>query len=242
MKKILILVSVILIVIGIFLSLFALYKCDFNFSKFEKEQYTLKYKHSDKRFNVIDIRVSDFNIEITPSATDECKVYYPESEYTDFDIEFTDNKLSVTELHDAPWYVDWFNIGNNKKITVELPQREYKSISIDSTSGNILMNNEAFSESIKIKATSGNIKLNNTKSLGTANLTATSGNIFLSDFDAENINIKVTSGNIKGNLLSDKIFVTKSTSGNISVPKTEGGGTCKIITTSGNISVSISDK
>ena len=46
--------------------------------------------------------------------------------------------------------------------------------------------------------------------------------------DAAEIFVKTTAGNVTVSLLTDKVFVTKTDTGNINVPKIADGGKCEI--------------
>jgi hypothetical protein len=51
--------------------------------------------------------------------------------------------------------------------------------------------------------------------------------------------MKANTGDIRGSLLSEKIFITKTTTGSVRVPSTASGGTCELITGTGDITVTI---
>ena len=46
--------------------------------------------------------------------------------------------------------------------------------------------------------------------------------------DAAEIFVKTTTGNVTFSLLIDKVFITKTDTGNINVPKIADGGKCEI--------------
>ena len=68
---------------------------------------------------------------------------------------------------------------------------------------------------------------------------STSGGVELDGCDGGAIYIETSSGSVKGTLLSDKIFITDTSSGRVDVPRSSVGGECEIITTSGNIVIKI---
>ena len=68
---------------------------------------------------------------------------------------------------------------------------------------------------------------------------STSGGVALEDCDGGAIRLESTSGSVKGTLLSDKIFITDSTSGSVNIPRSSAGGECEITTTSGSIEIRI---
>ena len=85
----------------------------------------------------------------------------------------------------------------------------------------------------------GDFSLKNVISSEKFDFKRSTGNITFKNCDANEIFIKTDTGDVKGNLLSDKIFFTSSSTGKISTPKTTKGGKCKISTNTGNITINI---
>ena len=65
------------------------------------------------------------------------------------------------------------------------------------------------------------------------------GDITFDKCDASDIYIKTSTGDVKGTLLTEKVFYTQTSTGNIDVPKTVNGGRCEITTSTGNIKINI---
>ena len=63
------------------------------------------------------------------------------------------------------------------------------------------------------------------------------GDIKLDKSDAAEIFIKTSTGNVTGTLLTEKVFITQTSTGNIKVPKSIKGGRCEITTSTGNIKI-----
>ena len=70
---------------------------------------------------------------------------------------------------------------------------------------------------------------------GDISVERSTGDVKLRRFDAANISIKTTTGTVKGDILSPKIFLTETSTGNIRVPRSTSGGKCKITTSTGDI-------
>ena len=85
----------------------------------------------------------------------------------------------------------------------------------------------------------GNVLLNNVIASETYAIERSTGNVRLDGCDAAELFIKTDTGNVTGTLLSEKIFITETSSGRIRVPKTTTGGKCEIITSTGNIGIDI---
>ncbi|MBE6718247.1 MAG: DUF4097 domain-containing protein [Ruminococcaceae bacterium] len=111
---------------------------------------------------------------------------------------------------------------------------------------------------IKINVSTGNTNLEKIKCKSVISNGST-GNIFLKDViaeekfsikrdtgyvkfekcDASKIYVTTDTGNVTGSLLSDKVFIIETDTGNINVPKTSVGGRCEITTDTGDIKISI---
>ena len=68
------------------------------------------------------------------------------------------------------------------------------------------------------------------------------GNVSFDCCDAGEIFVTTDTGHVKGTLLSEKVFIPRSKTGKIDVPKTTSGGVCEITTDTGNIMINISPR
>lgn len=92
---------------------------------------------------------------------------------------------------------------------------------------------------ITTQSTSGRIELTDVIAEGSLHAKSISGGVALDGCDGGDIRIETTSGSVKGSILSDKTFMTHSTSGDVKVPRCAGGEKCEITTTSGSIVLEI---
>ena len=97
-----------------------------------------------------------------------------------------------------------------------------QNATVYSTSGSVAASDLIASESIHMEAVSGSLKLLRS--------------------DAKTLWIKTVSGDVTGTLCTEKVFVTHTTSGNVSVPDTAAGGTCEVRTVSGSITFDVPDR
>lgn len=136
-----------------------------------------------------------------------------------------------------------------------------QELNISSTSGDVIINNISATESINASSVSGEIDLSNVKgkeifantisggimladTVASQKLKAnsTSGEIDLKRCDAKNIVLDTVSGEISGTLLSNKQFITETTSGTVNVPQSISNEECRITTVSGDIYIKIADQ
>ncbi len=81
----------------------------------------------------------------------------------------------------------------------------------------------------------GDIYLKNVNATEKISIKRSTGNVRFDGSDATEIFVKTGTGDVGGSLLSEKVFITKTSTGSINVPKTTTGGKCEIITSTGNI-------
>ena len=70
-------------------------------------------------------------------------------------------------------------------------------------------------------------------------LSRTTGDIRFTRCDAAELAVKTTTGDVKGSLRTPKIFLASATTGDIRVPASTEGGTCKITTNTGDIEITV---
>ena len=90
-----------------------------------------------------------------------------------------------------------------------------------------------------LETETGDTVLKNVKALEKLSLKSSTGDVKLEACDAGEIYAKTSTGDISGSLLSEKIFITKTSTGDVDVPKTVSGGRCEIITSTGDIKFGI---
>lgn len=112
------------------------------------------------------------------------------------------------------------------------------SIDLSTSSGKTKVSDVACSR-IESSGSSGGIELSALTATERLFVKTSSGTVRLNGCDAGKLEIKTSSGNVVGTLLNDKVFIVKTSSGDISVPQTTSGGVCKITTSSGNIKITI---
>ncbi len=81
----------------------------------------------------------------------------------------------------------------------------------------------------------GNVSLKDVIAAENVSVERSTGNVVFDNSDAAEIYVKTSTGNVSGSFLTEKGFVTETSTGKVSVPKTASGGKCEIITSTGDI-------
>lgn len=121
---------------------------------------------------------------------------------------------------------------------IRLSGTQCQNAQIDTTSGDIQLS-EIQCQNAEIGTTSGSVRLTDLTAAEAIHAQSVSGNLTLQRCDAASLWFSSTSGDIFGSLLTEKQFEIDTTSGDIRVPDTSWGGTCKASTVSGDIEFSI---
>jgi DUF4097 and DUF4098 domain-containing protein YvlB len=94
-------------------------------------------------------------------------------------------------------------------------------------------------KNLTAKGNTSDFAMDNVIAVEKFSVTTNTGDIFFQRCDAASLFMKANTGDIRGSLLSEKIFITKTTTGSVRVPSTASGGTCELITGTGDITVTI---
>ena len=89
------------------------------------------------------------------------------------------------------------------------------------------------------KGSTGNITLKNVIAKEKFTITRSTGDVKFDSCDASEIFVEVDTGDIKGSLLSEKVFIAKSDTGRVNVPKTTSGGKCELYADTGDIKITV---
>ncbi len=94
-------------------------------------------------------------------------------------------------------------------------------------------------KSVISSGTTGDVSLNNVVAADKLSIKRSTGDIRFDASDGAEIFVETDTGDVSGTLLSEKVFITETSTGRISVPKSVMGGRCEIVTETGDIAVLI---
>lgn len=94
-------------------------------------------------------------------------------------------------------------------------------------------------QSLTSSGNTGDISLKNVIATETISIKRTTGDVELEDCDAAELCISTDTGDVQGSLLSEKVFIVHTRTGEFDVPKTTSGGKCEVTTSTGDIEFEI---
>ena len=119
---------------------------------------------------------------------------------------------------------------------ITLTEIKCSSFSQSSSTGDLRISN-AECETFNSSASSSKLCMTSLIVSGTLTAERDSGDVTLDGCDANEIFITTDTGDVRGTLLTDKVFITRTDTGEIDVPETITGGKCKITTDTGDIKI-----
>ena len=111
-------------------------------------------------------------------------------------------------------------------------------INIETDTGKVNLSDVTCTDFIA-ESDTGTITLKNVVATGSLSVKSDTGDVRFEGSDAAQISVKTSTGDVTGTLLSEKVFITETSTGRISVPKTISGGKCEIITATGDIEIDV---
>lgn len=133
-----------------------------------------------------------------------------------------------------------------------------KAIDCKTTTGDIRMTNIACEGDVRVKVSTGeaflegltaasftsegstgDIVLQDVLAKGCISIERSTGDVALRNSDAAEVWVKTSTGDVTGTLRTEKIFVTKTSTGDVLVPDSSSGGKCEITTATGDILIRI---
>ena len=112
------------------------------------------------------------------------------------------------------------------------------SIKIETDTGDVSLTN-VICQSLEVESDTGDIVLENVIGEQTFTIKSSTGDVIFDHSDAESIFVETNTGDVEGTLLSEKVFFTDTSTGDVDVPKTITGGRCEIVTSTGDIEIEI---
>lgn len=216
-KRLWIIIGILLTVTGILIFAGGLAVLNFDFTKLNTEKYETNTYEVDEKFDKILIDVTTADIVFVPSDDEKCKVVCYEKEKVNHSATVQNKTLVVETIDNQKWYdhIDLVSFGS-MKITIYLPQAEYKSLSVETDTGDVEIPKDfsfenievdgdtasiacfaSASEMIKISTDTGDIKAD-TVSAGGIKLNSSTGKIDLTSADIEDaVEIKTDTGDVQ---------------------------------------------
>ena len=255
MKHTLIIVSVVLILSGLVIAFIAFASAGFRFKDIGNKNAVTQNFSVEEDFNAIEIDddCGHYDIKVVPSESERTEIVMFGAEEIKLDYTVINSKLSIEIFDGRSFFMRIFNFGPDAYMILSVPEKEYKSLKIETASGDSRVSSleigsvdincasgdvfvsDVTASSVEVDTTSGDIHIKDSN-IGSATLDVTSGDVELRDTDAKALDIELTSGEIS--LSSVSVLNAASinvTSGDIDFEDVIIQGALKVETTSGDV-------
>jgi len=188
-------VAALLILIGcmIFVGGMTMFKWDF--FKLETDKYETNTYEVNENFNNISIKANTEDITFKVSEDGKCKVVCFENKKEKHTVLVENDTLTVNVENNRKWY-DYIQIGfKSPKITVYLPNTEYKSLFIKEDTGDIEIPKDFEFESIDLTLSTGHVK-NYASATQSIKIKTSTGKIHVENVNTGSLDLSVSTGDI----------------------------------------------
>ena len=179
------------------------------------------YLVSEHSYNSINIEATTADVSCTSSTKGDVNIKLDTGDITidsisakSLNLEVTTGDISVTKA-----YLDG-------------------DVSIEVSTGRSVLDdincNDFYSD-----GSTGDLTMRSVIATGKFDIERSTGDITLEACDASDIYIVTDTGDVSGSLLSEKVFITKTDTGDIRVPSSVVGGKCEITTDTGDIEITV---
>ncbi len=198
----------------------------------ENLKHSVEVKEGTLVISVVDTRKWYEHIGIN-FCTSKITVYIPRGEYGTLSVKSSTGNICVENMT-ADALGLYVSTGDISVSNVDCKDDVNISVSTGKTNlTNVVCKN------VTSSGDTGDISLKNVIATEKFSINRSTGDIKFDRCDAAEISIKTDTGKVVGSLLSEKAFITETSTGKVSVPKTTAGGKCEITTSTGDIKIEV---
>ena len=240
MKKSTIIIASILCVVGLLVSACGVMAIGFDFSKLNTEKYNERIYDVNEDFEniVMETDVTDVHLLISDRADTYVKSY--EIANGNLSVYVKNGTLYIRET-EREWYqnID-FSFGNEERFEIYLDRDTYKTLNVDTDTGDVNIPGGFVFDEIDIETDTGNVGVwANAKNIS---ISSDTGDISVAYIDATAIALETDTGKIKTWDVNVKDrFNIETDTGDVFLSHTELEGKLSAITETGDVNFSLSD-
>ena len=198
---------------------------------------------NDFNFGSVDIKVSTAEVSFTASVDQNLKIKASTGDILangiaagTIDFSATTGNIIASDIICDADFISAISSGDHRITGVRCGGK----MDVTSSTGKTYLTDITCKNFIS-EANTGDISLDRVIAEENICIERSTGDVSFNGCDAAELTIKTSTGSVVGTLLSDKIFITHTNTGDIDVPRGTSGGICDITTTTGDIESSIKD-
>lgn len=229
-KRIWLIIAIFLILAGCLIFCGVMTALKWDFTKLSTYKYETNHYEIRDHYESISIDTSTADIQFLPSEDSQCSVVCYEQKNMKHSVAVTDGTLVIKLKDTRKWY-EHIGMGfGSPKITVYIPQGEYGTLSINSSTGNVDIPEHYQFEGMDISVSTGNVNCRSSAK-GNIQIRTSTGNIHAESISAKSLTLSVSTGHVQAESITCDEGITVSVStGKTSLTDVN----CKYITSTGN--------
>ena len=220
--------------------------------EYENSTHSIKVEDSTLKIETLDTRKWYERISLFSFISPKVAVYLPLEEYgklsiisdtgdvnipNDLNFSTIDIRCDTGDVTNYASATDYIKIKTSTG-DVKLEKISTNEITIIVSTGDVKVK-DVGCKTFTSNGNTGDIYLINLIVDETLYISRSTGNVNFIRCDASKIEVKTDTGDVEGSFVSSKIFITKTSTGDVDVPTTTSGGICKITTSTGDIEIDI---
>ena len=180
-------------------------------------EYVTEVFEIEDEFTNISVTALTSDITIDRSDDGKCRVEFFQPDYMELEAGVNNGTLEIEVNEDDPARLVFNIMSKTPTIKVYLPEEVYEDLSIDVTTGDIILGGISYGGSVDIKVTTGDIGIGNNVSddltYGDLNIEVNTGDIVIDNVGCQDLIYNVVTGDIqlRDVLAADNINITGTT-------------------------------
>ena len=232
------LIGVLLCVIGAVIIVKTLFQAGFNLESFSTAQYVTNACDVEEAFVNLKVKGDIEDVILITSEDEKCHVTFREEEKARHQVKVENDTLIITVADDRPWYEKIGFWTESPTVTMALPKAEYGEIKIENNMGDVRIT-DVKCQNLYLKGNTGDVELTRVIAGEEIKADLNTGDVSFRECDGNAIYVETVTGDVTGSFLSGKRFETKTNTGDVKVPDSSEGGTCRVKTNTGDVKLEI---
>lgn len=211
-----------------------------DFSKLSTVRFTTVEKEISEDFRNISIDADTADVLFVPSDDGKCRVSCYDGENIVYTVCVDGDSLVIQKTDDREWY-EYIAIAiGSPKVTVYLPKKEYGSLTVNISTGDVEIHDDFTAESIDISATTGDIRAEKVTA-GSLSVSVSTGGVTVKDVNCGAARISVSTGSTELTDVSCESFVSHGRTGDVLLKNVIASETIRIERSTGDVTMTDSD-
>ena len=193
--KLWLIIATFILTLGLIIFVGAMATLKWDFTKLSTVKYETNSHEITQAYDNISIVTGTADILLLPSESENTQVVCHEQEKMKHSVTVKDGELSINAVDTRKWY-DHIGINfDTSKITVYLPQKQYGSLSVKTSTGDISIPKEFAFKSITLSASTGDVT-NYASAAETVKITTSTGDIRVENTSCNALELSLSTGRI----------------------------------------------